>query len=302
MSGQSASIKPGSKRVKIALDPARPVLVTGASGRIGRLLRLVWPDLPQPDAPPVWIGRRATAPDMVPWDFNALPPIKWPEGAVVLHLAGVVAGDAAALEANVTLAQALAQAARARRAAHVIFASTVAVFRPAETALPDTTPPDPQSAYGRAKHRAEQALRQALSQAGIGLTILRIANVAGADALLGGAAARAGSEITLDPAPGRPFGPERSYIGPLTLARVLRTLTARTPDLPDVMNIAQPGRVAMGALLDAAGLAWRFGPPREGVIPRVEVATDALRALLPLEPATPQDIVAELSSLTGRWP
>jgi hypothetical protein len=58
----------------------------------------------------------------------------------------------------------------------------------------------------------------------------------------------------------------------------------------------------MGALLDAAGLPWQFGPPRAETLARVELATARLEALLPLAPARPKSLVAELAGLRGRWP
>ncbi len=51
-------------------------------------------------------------------------------------------------------------------------------------------------------------------------------------------------------------------------ALVVAALALRD-DLPGVMNVAQPGSVSMGALLNAAGLHWRFGPPRGGVVSKI---------------------------------
>ncbi len=225
-------------------------------------------------------------------------------GAAVLHLAGQVSGSARALHANVTLASAIGRAAAARQAPCVFFASTVAVYAPGPGPISEDQPPQPGTDYGQSKWQAEKVLRHELSASGSHLTCLRIANVAGADALLGGGAGRRDG-VVLDPVPGQ-NGPERSYIGPLTLARVVSALVvaalARRIDLPDTLNIAQPGRVAMGDLLTAAGLDWRFGPPRPGVIARVQVDTSRLQALTEVAPATPAGLVAELAALSGRWP
>lgn len=238
------------------------------------------------------------------WDEASVLPEAWPEGAVILHLAGVVAGDPSRLEANLALAKALVRAARDRNAARVIFASTVAVYRPGPDPIAETDPPDPQTAYGKSKAAAEAALKVGLSGSDIGLTCLRIANLAGADALLGSARAE-GGEVTLDRAPGLPAGPERSYIGPQTLAGALARLVdlaVQTPSaLPDVLNLAQPGAVAMGDLLTAAGRAWRFGPD-PAPAPRVVVDTGRLQALASLPPASPDGLVAELAALQGSWP
>lgn len=299
----------------IPAKTGRNLLVTGSTGRIGRLLRLLWRPGDAPALPVVWCARphrtsgdaatHGTAePATLIWNHASALPDGWPEGAVILHLAGVVAGDAGALEANVELAHALARAARARGAAHVLFASSVAVYRPGPDAIAETEPPDPPSAYGRSKAAAEAALKAGLAGSGTGLTCLRIANLAGADALLGGARKR-GGEVTLDHAPGRPAGLERSYIGPQSLAGVLARLVDLAAEdpmaLPEVLNFAQPGAVAMGDLLTAAGLPWRFGPGMAPA-PRVVVDCARLQALAPLPPATPASLVAELATLEGTWP
>lgn len=273
------------------------LLVTGATGRVGRLLRHAWSA-----SPVLWQSRSAPDVAVLVWDFGPDLPARWPAGAVILHLAGVTRGSAADLAANVTLARALADAARRKGAAHVLFASTQAVYRPGPLTLTETTPPDPVSDYGRAKLAAEEVLAEGLAGSGTGLTCLRIGNIAGADALLGGQAASGAARVVLDPIAGQPMGPERSYIGALTLARVLAALVARAPDLPGVLNLAQPGAVAMGDLLDAAGLDWGFGPARDGAVPRVVIATDRLAALVPLPAASAPGLVAELRTLQGVWP
>ena len=91
--------------------------------------------------------------------------------------------------------------------------------------LDETMPADPVSEYGRAKRDAEQALAKGLAGSGVGLTCLRIGNIAGADALLGGQAASGAAQVVLDPVAGQPMGPERSYIGPLTLGASPTTLS-----------------------------------------------------------------------------
>lgn len=233
------------------------LIVTGASGKLGRMLRPLWPDAH-------WLSRGDA----------------WPEGrgGVILNLAGVTDPNGP-LEDNVTTA-ARAIDEGARRGARVFLMSSVAVYGAGDFA--ETDEPAPLNAYGRAKLRME-----ALPGAA---TILRLGNVAGADALLG----RAGAEVVLDP-----VDPVRSYIGPVTLARVLRAVMA-AQDLPRILNIAEPPPVAMSALLDAAGIAWRFGPDRPGVVARVGVSTDRLDAICPLPPADPARMVAEWRQVCPR--
>ena len=274
------------------------VVVTGAGGRVGRLLRHCWAG--EVGAQVLWQSRDAAGTTV--WDFESALLPGWPKGAVILHLAGVTRGSPADLAANVTIAKSLARAARHSHAAHVLFASSVAVYRPSTMPLDERAPPDPVSDYGRSKLAAEVALAEGLAGSGTGLTCLRIGNIAGADALLGGRAVTGGTPVTLDPVPGQLMGPTRSYIGPLTLARVLADLIPVAPDLPDVLNLAQPKAVAMGDLLNAALLPWSFGQARPSTVPKVEVDTARLQALLPLAPASAAGLVAELAALKGVWP
>jgi hypothetical protein len=139
----------------------------------------------------------------------------------------------------------------------------------------------------------EQAVRGVMPQGR--LTILRIGNIAGFDTLLGGL--RPGVPARLDPVEGQASGPIRSYIGPVTLARVLSqlaTLAAQDAALPSVLNIGA-GAVAMGDLLDAAGAEWTFGPKNPKVIPRVKLDITCLQNLVDLPPDAGQaaTIVAE---------
>lgn len=127
------------------------------------------------------------------------------------------------------------------------------------------------------------------------ICLLRLGNVVGADALSG---AIAGSQpLTLDRCPGG--GPVRSMIGPVTLGRVLMALATGARSgarLPPVLNIAQPGPLAMAELCAAAGrhFGWRAAGP--ATLPRAVLDVAALQALLPA-PLPPADAAA----LIGEW-
>ena len=134
----------------------------------------------------------------------------------------------------------------------------------------------------------------------MGLTLLRLANLAGADALLGNCGL--GKTLQLDPVPGQARGPERSYIGPHVLAGVLSglfDLVLRGCALPRVLNLAEPGIMTMADLLDARGQAWAFGPPRPAAIARVALDTKRLQALVPMAPATPATLIGDLDRMRG---
>lgn len=268
---------------------ATSVLITGSTGRVGGALRAVWADNSVGGLPILWQARRPGPGVDVAWNIGQTPPPDLPQGGIVLHLAGLTRGTAAELDENQRVTAAVCGAVRA---AHHVVMSSAAVYFPSADPIAETVPPAPISDYGRAKLAAEHA---ALSVAGGRVTILRLANLAGADALLGNC--RPGQVVTLDPIAGQAGGPERSYIGPRVLAQVLAGLFARVGTLPAVINLAQPGVMAMADLLTARGQPWRFGPPRDGAVARVVLATDVLAGLVPLPPATPASLIADMASV-----
>jgi nucleoside-diphosphate-sugar epimerase len=276
------------------------LVVTGSTGRIGRLLRALWAVAPPAGLRPLWQVRRpGGAADEWVWDILAdgAAGSRLPEGAVILHLAGSTARTAEACANHPDLAQAVARAAARSGARHVLLASSGAVYAPGPQDHAEDDPPMPASDYGRAKLLAEAAV-----DGPVPATRLRIGNVAGADALL---SPRPG-EVVLDPVPGHPAGPERAYVGPQVLGRVLAelaTLAARDQPLPEVLNLAQAPVVAMADLLGASGLPWRFGPPNPQVLPRLGLDLARLMRLLPdLPAASAAGIVADLTGMRGRWP
>lgn len=264
------------------------VVVTGASGRLGRLLRAAWARTPPAGLRFVWSGRRPDAD--LRWDI-AVGPVDLPRGCVVLHLAAVLRGTPAEMAQNAVMAAHVAQAARACGAARVLVASTIAVYGACATPCDEDDTPRPFSPYGRAKLAAEQALMQAAGP--VSATALRIGNVVGADALLGAAGQ---GVIVLDPVPGQSGGPVRSWIGPQRLAQVIADLIA-LPDLPLVLNIADNPPAAMADLLDAAGKSWQFGPENPAVLPRAVLNLRRLCGLIDMPPALPDDLVADWRGL-----
>ncbi|NUH67090.1 NAD(P)-dependent oxidoreductase [Sulfitobacter sp. S0837] len=274
------------------IRPSGGVLLLGATGRLGGMLRRHWPqagdllcqsrramagfaqfDLPLPGQPPSDAALRAA------------------EGVrAIICLSGVTpaaARNGQPMSDNTTLATAALDLAQAAGVSRVLIASSAAVYGAGKGAMSETQAVTPLSDYGRAK----LAMEQAVLARGAGIArILRIGNVAGADAILGGW--RPG--MALDQfADGRT--PRRSYIGPVTLARVMHGLCG-SADLPDVLNIAAPGVVEMGALLDAAGLAWQPRPAGAESIAKVELDTNALERLVPFAPENTSP-----AGLVGEW-
>ncbi|GHF71873.1 NAD-dependent epimerase/dehydratase family protein [Seohaeicola zhoushanensis] len=251
------------------------VLVLGSTGRIGALLRSRWPA-----GLAYWEGRAAFAdPEVLAAAARGC--------TAILCLAGVTPSAAARggdLADNTRLAL-TALRAGAAAGARVLLASSAAVY--GAGGGEETARLEPATDYGRAKVAMERAAAALATKLDVAACALRIGNIAGLDAALGGW--RPGCQ--LDSFPGGAT-PRRSWIGMVTLADQLVALCTRN-DLPTALNIAQPGTVEMGALLDAAGLPWRPRPAPPEAIAEVTLDLTRLAGLLPLVPATPEGLVAE---------
>jgi nucleoside-diphosphate-sugar epimerase len=275
------------------------LVLTGASGRIGRALRLKW-GAGVAGLTVLWSSRNPGQGIDIPWDIGAEPAPALPNGAIFLHLAGQTRGDAAMLAENRRSASAVAEAAQASGARHLFFMSSAAVYQPEPDLIDETRTPEPAGDYGHAKLEAERALRE--HPRSFGLTILRLGNLAGADALL--SSARQGP-VMLDPIAGQSGGPERSYIGPVALAAALAALialTVRGKALPEILNLAQDPALPMADLLTTFGAPWQFGPPRAAAVPRVALSVVRLKNLINLPQASAASVVADLNSLKALWP
>lgn len=272
---------------------------------MGQVLRQIWPHEFGASHPLIWQGRGDCPADWFHWDMLARPYPGPPlTQGVILHLAGITPGPGRDLADNTPLAIAACTAAMQAGARHVFITSSAAVYGPGTGAdLTEGAPLNPVNPYGHAKAAMETAVLQwkaGQTGAAPAVTILRIGNVLGLDALIG--AADPAVPVILDPVPDAPGGPVRSYIGPRSLAAVLAHLCqaamAGTP-LPAVINIAAAPAVAMAALLVAADQPWRYGPSNPAVVARVVLATARLQALAPL-PANagqPATMIAEWRSL-----
>lgn len=239
------------------IPPPEDLVVTGATGRIGRLLRKVWGEGPH------WRGRQGM--------LDALP-----AGGTLVCLAGVTPGGGD-LSQNAVIARATVASAEAAGMARVLLMSSSAVYPPGGPWTEDET--SPQSPYGHAKLEMEQ-----VSSTKLNVTALRLANVAGADALLGRLSDK---PPVLDIWPdGR--GPRRGYLGPVTLANLLVRLVQHPAPLPPVLNLALPGTVPMDALLQAAGRDYVSRDAAETAIAHVEMDVARLGSLIPLDPALGQ--------------
>lgn len=274
------------------------VLVLGATGRLGSMLRRHWmSSAAMSGITPLWQARQGRAPQDGDASWVVFDPRTDPLALaqacaavdVILDLSGPVPGPGRTVEsyaATVPLARAVVHGAGGKP---LLWASSSAVYG-ARALCREADPPAPLNTYGRAKVDAEAVLAGAP-----GACVLRIGNVAGADALL--SAAKPGIPVVLDRfADGTT--PVRSYMGPKTLAESLFQLVMRAGQgaLPTVMNLSGPGSgVAMADLLDAAALRWQPCPAPDTALPRLVLDTGILAGLVDLPPETGQAarIVAE---------
>lgn len=282
------------------------VLITGAAGGLGQIVRAAWADRKPHGLHPIWSVRAAPDTDFLQWDILSDPAPTLPKGCIILHFAGQLRGNASTLAANAKMALLVCGAAKAAGVKHVFFASSAAIYGPSDVDLSEVHPPDPRSDYGRAKLDMERDVlcwAQRAGQDGPGITCLRIGNVLGADALFG--QAKAGHEIVLDAVPGQTGGPMRSYIGPGEFAQVLARLVrqvAANADMPKILNVATPGAVFMADLLSAGNFPFRFGPVNHAVFPKVSLSTARLAALVPLGAMRAPEMVQEWRQLIACVP
>lgn len=246
------------------IEPPARLLLLGASGRVGRMVAyhldaggagavdlvcqhrsmghadagtLVWSPLEGPDALLRFLKDRPA--------FDA-----------VVALVGVTPQSGQPLADNTALAEACLDAAYRAGTRRVLLASSSAVYGAGSPEpIREEAPLLPANPYGAAKVHMEEAC-QPWRARGLEVCCLRIGNVAGADQLLLNARqalhGTTPSAIRLDIfADGH--GPLRSYIGPGTLAAVLRALALSDRALPEALNIAAPTPVWMEDLLAAAG-------------------------------------------------
>jgi len=272
-------------------------LVLGASGRIGRTLRFCWGSQAV-----LWQMRRSNDLQLDGKGERIFDPLTAPaslaaaaaQAGQILCLAGPVPARGGDLVDHIRLAEASVRAAAAH-GIRVILASSAAVYGAQEGLLHEDLPLCPANPYGEVKAEMEARALALGRELGVAVTCLRIGNIAGFDAIVGGW--RPGFRLDQF-ADGRT--PRRSYIGPLTLADVLAALMA-APELPEVLNIAQPGPVEMGALLAAAGRAYATTPAPESAIAEVALDVSRLTAFLAgareLLPADPAEMIAEMALL-----
>ena len=247
----------------------------GATGHVGRLLRAA--PVPEFSENAVWHSRTGTDADWG-WDILNEDPSDVAFDAV-LHLA-----RGGSLAQEVEVAQRVCELARGRP---VLFASSQAVYGAQDGPIAETAPLRPNNLYGEAKAAAEEII----SAYSNGLS-LRIGNVAGADMVFKAMAAGA---VVLDQFEDG-TGPRRSYIGPCAFAAAVAILCDKMANgsmTSSVLNFANPGTVAMSDCLDQAGADWEWQTAPASALRCLELDTSKLQAIVPLNQADAQILVAE---------
>lgn len=266
-------------------------LIIGATGAVGQALARAWPAAAGPGQ---WQHRPSSAlatsaqfpgPTLA-WDIleTRLPRVPQNLSGMII-LAGVMGQDETELAKNTDIALAAVEAAQEAGIPRILVASTQAVYGVDQVFVSETTPCQPTSPYGHAKLQMEQALEGMPN-----VTNLRLGNVAGADSLF--RTARQGGSMTLDQFPDG-SSPQRSYIGPVTLAHVLSRLLDPNLCLPPVLNVANPGVIAMDAILHAAAVPFEWRPAPATALPKLEIDVTGLNTLVPIAPVSASDLVAE---------
>lgn len=262
------------------------IIVLGATGKLGRMVCRLWPSRGEL----VTIARKEGLADITWKPGDDVPAVMASETRAILALWGATSG---VLRDNARLAEAALDLAVAVGAPQVIHMSSAAVYGAADRALHEADALQPVVPYGVAKRDMEDAIAAWHRRNGeaVRSIVLRLGNVAGADSL--GASLRRGPTVTLDRfADGT--GPQRSYIGPVDLVRVLKSLT-EDKAISGTYNVSAPQATAMADIVTAAGMdvRWTSAPP--GAIQSVVFDTSKLGRLLPdlRIASSPAELVAQ---------
>lgn len=272
----------------------------GANGKLGSILSTCvtqagvgWRTVARSGgADVIWSGR---------FDDPAVD-LALPKGGTVINMIGTAAGDAATLQAtNVDFVSDLLEHATTRGVAHVVLASSAAVYGAGHGApFAEDSMPAPITPYGTSKLAMEQVAMNA--PPGPAVTILRIGNVAGADALL---LAAKHHEALGRPVPLHrwPDGAAatRSYIGPLDLFGVVRAMTHPPHNGPPrLINVTHPQAVTLDDLLAGyrkhliPALEWIDQPAPDTIPQRVTLSADKVQGFVNFSISdTPADALAQ---------
>ncbi|MEQ6202783.1 NAD-dependent epimerase/dehydratase [Sulfitobacter sp. HNIBRBA2951] len=274
------------------------VLVLGGSGRVGTMLRRSWRRGPL-HMPTTFAYQTRSGAGLL-WDMQNPPNdavIAAGPFDVMVVLSGVVPRAGADFALNTSIGVAALHAAAQMGVGRVLLASTSAVYGlHSDAPFDEDAEPRPVNDYGKSKLEMELACIPLAETLGIELCLMRIGNVAGADALLLNAAVlQEGEALRLDQFPngGTPL---RSYIGPQTFAQVIGTLIHAEGALPQVLNIGAPEPLEMGALAQAAGVPVTMAAKADTGAQYITLNCNRLAVL---HPFVPSDSTA--TAMVAQW-
>lgn len=269
------------------------MLITGAGGKLGRLLRAAKADMPDLRHTFVFQSRRPGAD--IRWSpGEETDPLPRCTGLIALW--GATDGTAEELSENTRLVRVGCDLARALGATRMIHMSSAAVYGPGQN-MDEDYPTENCNPYGKSKLEMEAAVAQERRSWDLEHICLRLANVVGADslspALRGDRPARMDDFSTT---PSGHQGPRRSYIGARGLLEMLDALLSLpAQSWPTVLNVAMPQPLSMDALITAAGHPITWHPAPETATQEVTLDVSRLQTLLPCRTAHPtaEELVAD---------
>lgn len=257
------------------MSGATRLLVTGSGGRLGRLLRASYK---RGDADGTEIIFQSSRPGFdIAWEIgDGVESL--PRADAILALWGVTSGTKKELVANSKLAELSTHIAQYIGAERVLHCSSAAIYGQGAN-MGEDFPPSPINAYGQAKLEMETHVAEISAGKNCEQTVLRIANIVGADSLA--PALTSSKPVTLDRF-ANGAGPLRSYLAASDLLRVACALAQGSQKKSfDLLNIASPKPIAMEELAKAAGkdIVWRPAPST--ATQEVSLNTNKLKSLIP---------------------
>lgn len=277
--------------------------VLGANGKLGKILCHY-----ARSAGLRWTGQARDATCDVQWSARFDEPAAaqlFEPGATVINMIGQTGSDAQTLRRiNVDFVETLLEHATRRQVAHIVLASTAAVYGPGLGLREgDALEPIGTSAYALSKIEMETAARDAAGAKGAPkVTVLRIGNVAGADGLLASAAGHVadGTTLKMDQFEDG-TAPVRSYISPRELFGAVQAVAAVPKERFRIINVAHPDAIELSDLVEAyrshllPKLDWQYAPATAHALRHVALDVSTLQEHLSFSTMTAQSLAQDVA-------